>query len=295
MHRHTFKTINPWFLYAAWLAVSCLLFLKPLIALFRYSLANDNASHIPLIPFIVATLLFLDSRKLPPHCNFDFSGALPFVLATAIVGIFSVATVHASSQPQLFFLTLSWILLLIAGFVGIFGRDSSKSVWFALAFLAFAIPLPDSLLDRLVYLLQSGSATVAGWIFDASGVPNWREGFTFHLPGWNIEVARECSGIRSSMALIIIAVLISHFSFAKFWKKVVFVAAGLLMMIVKNGVRIATLSLLAKYIDPEFLFGRLHHEGGVVFFLIGLILLAPVYWLLRRGDSLAAHRREITI
>jgi exosortase/archaeosortase family protein len=56
------------------------------------------------------------------------------------------------------------------------------------------------------------------------------------------------------------------------------------MMIVKNGVRIVTLTLLASYVDPGFLYGRLHHEGGVVFFLLGLALLAPVLWLLERGE-----------
>jgi exosortase len=288
---------NPWFLYAAWVVLSCLVFFKPLVALAHYCLASDSASHIPLIPVIVAALLFLDRRKLPSLCHFDFSAALPFVIAAAILAISSIAVGQASSQPRLFFLTLGWIVSLIAGFVGIFGRAAAKSVWFSLAFLAFAVPLPQNLLDRIVYLLQSGSAAIAGWIFDASGTPNWRDGFTFHLPGWNIEVARECSGIRSSIALIILAVLVAHFSFSKFWKKAVFVAAGLLMMIVKNGVRIATLSLLAKYVDPEFLFGRLHHEGGVVFFLVGLALLAPVYWLLRRGDPLASgtHHRQVTV
>jgi len=56
-------------------------------------------------------------------------------------------------------------------------------------------------------------------------------------------------------------------------------------MVVKNGVRIATLTILAEYVDPGFLYGRLHHEGGVVFFLLGLVLLLPVLWLLQRGEK----------
>jgi exosortase/archaeosortase family protein len=56
-------------------------------------------------------------------------------------------------------------------------------------------------------------------------------------------------------------------------------------MIVKNGIRIATLTLLAMYVDPGFLTGRLHHQGGIVFFLVGLLLLAPLLWLLQRGES----------
>ena len=59
------------------------------------------------------------------------------------------------------------------------------------------------------------------------------------------------------------------------------------MMIIKNGIRIATLTLLGNYVDPDFLYGKLHRRGGIVFFLIGLGLLIPVYQLLRRGESMA--------
>jgi hypothetical protein len=47
------------------------------------------------------------------------------------------------------------------------------------------------------------------------------------------------------------------------------------MMILKNGIRIATLTLLAMYVDPSFLTGRVHREGGVVFFRMSLLLLLP--------------------
>jgi len=57
------------------------------------------------------------------------------------------------------------------------------------------------------------------------------------------------------------------------------------MMLIKNGVRIATLTLLANYVNRDFLYGKLHHQGGVFFFVIGLALLLPVYWLLRRGEK----------
>ena len=61
--------------------------------------------------------------------------------------------------------------------------------------------------------------------------------------------------------------------------------AGLLIMVVKNGIRIATLTILAQYVDPGFLYGRLHREGGVVFFLLGLVLLLPILWLLQRSEK----------
>jgi exosortase len=112
-----------------------------------------------------------------------------------------------------------------------------------------------------------------------------REGFVFHLPRFNIEVAEECSGIRSSMALLILALLVAHFRLRSFWKKALFMACGLFLMILKNGIRIVSLTVLAMHVDPSFLYGKLHHQGGVVFFLLSLLLLAPLLWLLQRGES----------
>jgi len=221
---------------------------------------------------------------MPKTCLLDFPGALFFALPAALIWGISFWNQRSRPDAVISLLALSFVLMLTAGFVAVFGRSSAKAVWFSLAFLGFAIPLPEALLNRTIYFLQYGSAAVAEWIFDWSGVPVLREGFVFHLPGLSIEVARECSGIRSSTALLILALLVAHFAFSRLWKKGVFVFAGLLMMVLKNGVRIATLTILAKYVDPGFLYGRLHHEGGVVFFLVGLAFLAPVYWLLRRGE-----------
>src|SRR5262249_8693667 len=101
----------------------------------------------------------------------------------------------------------------------------------------------------------------------------------------NIEVARECSGIRSSVALFIITLLLSHFRLRSWWAKGIFLIAGLLMTVLKNCIRIVTLTMLALRVDPRFLYGRLHHEGGVVFFLIGLLFLVPFLWILEKAEG----------
>ena len=279
LHTGEQTSTNPWLIYSVWAVLCALIFLKPLKMLVLYSLHNDNASHILLVPVIAVWLLYTDRPRISRVCTFDFLPALLFAVpATLLWGL-------ALRLPGVSLSISSLILFLIAGYVAVFGRISAQQSWFPFAFLALAIPLPEPLLNRVIYALQYTSAAVAGWIFDWSGVPVLREGFIFYLPGLSIEVAKECSGIRSSTALVIIALLVAHFAFSRIWKKVVFVLAGLLMMAVKNGVRIATLTILAKYVDRDFLFGRLHHQGGIVFFLIGLGLLVPVYWLLRRGEK----------
>jgi exosortase len=276
--------LRPWLIFAAWVLACCLVFWKSLFALVHYALNNDNASHILIIPCIVAWLIYLHHQKVE-HANLDVSVASFFAVPAALLAAILFFSPPKDPSLVLAGLILSFLLLLISGFIAILGWQSCKSVWFALAFLGFAIPFPEPLLNHVIYYLQAGSAAVAELIFDWSGVPVLRDGFFFRLPRLSIEVAKECSGIRSSIALVILALLVAHFSFSKLWKKASFVIAGLLMMVVKNGVRIATLTILANYVNPGFLYGRLHKEGGVVFFLIGLALLLPVYWLLRRGES----------
>lgn len=285
-----FLANRAWGLYAAWLLLCSLVFWKPLLAVVQYAMKNDSSSHILLIPFIATWLIYLDRKKIVSR-PLDLAAAAWLAVPAAVLSAVVIGRSFADTSISLAASILALVLFLVGGFVALFGRRSARRVRFSLAFLLFMVPFPEPLLNRVIYLLQAGSAAVAETLFDWARVPVLREGFVFYLPKMSIEVAQECSGIRSSMALLILALLVAHFSFIKFWKKALFVCLGLLMMLVKNGVRIATLTLLANYVDPGFLYGRLHREGGVVFFLIGLALLWPVYWWLRRGEQSFPPRR----
>jgi exosortase len=117
------------------------------------------------------------------------------------------------------------------------------------------------------------------------GVPIFRTGFVFALPGVIIEVARECSGIRSSLALLITSLLAGHLFLRSGWTKAVLILATLPLLVVKNGIRIVSLTLRFDLVDPSFLTGRLHRSGGMLFFLLVLIMLAPVLRLLQKSEG----------
>jgi exosortase len=272
-------------LYLGWILASCLLFLYPLTAFVSYSLASENASHLILIPVISAWVVFLERDRIFKALGSDAAAGSLLLAAAAVVALaaFSMGS-RSSTLNQLSVYIFALLLVWVAGFAFFFGRQSLERARFPLLFLLLTIPIPDFILDKLIYLLQKGSAEITAVLFDWSGVPVLRDGFVFHLARVSIEVARECSGIRSSLALLILAILVAHFYLDTFWKQLVLVIAGLFVMILKNGVRIVTLTLLASYVDPGFLYGRLHHEGGVVFFLLALLLLAPLVWLLERSE-----------
>jgi exosortase len=269
-----------WLLFIAWLACSIAVSWTALTALLRYSFGNDDASHVLLIPFISAWVIFIDRGRIFKSLSSDVVVCLT-LLVPGITGVlWSIRTQQVSPSLCAFGLVLVWI----AGFALAFGREALKAAHFPLMFLFLFIPLPEALLSRVVYFLQKGSAEISALLFGLTPLPVLREGFVFHLPRFSIEVARECSGIRSSIALLVLAILVGHFFLRTWWKQVVFVLAGFVVMIVKNGIRIVTLTVLATYVDPGFLYGNLHREGGVVFFMIGLLLMVPVFWILQTGE-----------
>lgn len=273
-----------WSIFVLWAMVLALLFWKPLYGVFQLAMKDDTYSYILLVPFIFAWLVYTERGNSRLGTTISL-WSLIVLVPGVLFALLALRCDSCSTTTTLGIYCLSFVLLLIGGFIAILGKSKARASLFSLSFLIFAIPIPNFLLSKTIYWLQSGSAAVAAVLFDISGAPVLREGFVFRLPKISIEVAQECSGIRSSLALLILALLFSHFAFRPFWKKLTFVFAGLCMMLIKNGIRIASLTLLANYVNPNFLYGSLHHQGGIVFFLVGLALLVPVFWFLRKGET----------
>jgi exosortase len=148
------------------------------------------------------------------------------------------------------------------------------------------VPVPGFLLERIILALQKGSAEVVEALFKLSGVPVLRQGFTFALPRVTFDIAHECSGIRSSLALFITSLLAGYVFLLSKWRRGILALSVVPVAIIKNGVRIVTLSLLASYVDRSFLTGSLHHRyGGALFSVLALAALVPVLWLLQRQEG----------
>jgi exosortase len=208
-------------------------------------------------------------------------------VALALVGRWSGPALGHSDALALSVAALA--VMWLGGFLLFYGPTAFRAALFPLLFVAFMVPIPSLVLDGLIYLLRAGSADAVAGLFSLTGTLYYREGFVFALPSVVIEVADECSGIRSSIALVLTALLAGHMTLASWWKKAVLVAVAIPLTIVKNAIRIVTLSLLAIHVDPEFLTGQLHHDGGVLFFALTLAMMAPILALLRRSEPVRAE------
>jgi len=66
-----------------------------------------------------------------------------------------------------------------------------------------------------------------------------------------------------------------------------------LILIVKNEARIVAVCLLTIYVDPRFLHGWLHMSGGIVFYVLGLIILLTIIGALR--DAQKMHQPTFSV
>jgi exosortase len=260
-------------------------FWVPLNMLVRFSFEQEHYSHIILIPFVSASLFFLEGKRIFAYPETRWGAGFGLLSAGGLMywfghGMFA----SASENDQLFIASFAMVVTWVGGFVLCYGIRALRAGLFPVLFLFLMVPIPDFLLDRVIFWLQTGSAEVSYAVFEVVGVPVFRTGFIFSLPGLTVEVAKECSGIRSSLALMIMSLLAGHLFLRSPWTKAALILAALPLLIVKNGIRIVTLSLLSIYVDPSFLTGSLHHKGGILFFLLALVILAPVLWLLQKSE-----------
>jgi len=267
--------------------VALALVFEPLRDLLESASRSEYYSHIILIPCVTGYLIYLRKKELLGPSS--PSPALGGLLAAAGIALYLLGVSQGARLGEndlvglkVFSAEMFWV----GGFILLYGQNAFRRNAFPFLFMVFMIPIPEAILHKIIYALQVASTEVSDVLFRLTGIPYTRDGFVFHLPGISVEVAEECSGIRSSLALFITSVLAGYFFLDKFWKKAALAVFIFPVTVFKNGIRIITLSLLGAYVDQKFLTQSwLHHSGGFVFFLPALALLGLALWGLRRNSQ----------
>ena len=284
------KSIVPWFtprngLFVGFILLAVAIFYHPLFLVIGSSVSVDQYSQILIIAPLSLALIYLERNVIFTSLAYSWIGAAGF---GACVGAYLWLRVFFSGISASVSITLSMLLFsgaCVAAFLYAYGRAAFRSAQFPLLFLFLMAPLPDGTRDRVITFLQHGSAVGTDWFFTAANIPFSRDGVIIVLPSVTIEIAQECSGIRSSLILVIAGLVLGHLFLQKTWAKAVLIAVLIPLTIAKNALRIFTLSVLGIYVDPSFLSGRLHHQGGIVFFAVSFVALWGIVWLLQKLEA----------
>ena len=273
-------------LFVAFAVVLVAIYALPLYRLLRYSLENSLWSHVFLIPGISLYLVWLKRQDTPPGKSaFSPYAAIPLLLG---IGVTAALAVKSGSSglavaDYLSLTTLSFVLFLIAGAAWALGPARTRALAFPLAFLIFMVPFPTFLTHAIEVSSQHASADAASLMLSVSQTPVLRDGLFFKLPGITIEVAQECSGIRSTLVLFITSLVGSYLFFRSNTHRALLTLAVIPIAIIRNGFRIFTIAMLCVHVSPDMIRSWIHKRGGPVFFVLSLIpLFALLLFLYRR-------------
>jgi exosortase C (VPDSG-CTERM-specific) len=262
-------------------------FAKPLFSLARFAIHSELYSHVFLIPFVSLYLAWLKKNELLQDSEPDRKlAALP--LAAGLLSSLGFLALHSRLQlapvDSLAWNTFSFFLLFIGACCLCLGRQSLRALAFPLGFLIFLVPFPVIVRDAIESFLQHRSADVAELLFGLAGTPLLRHGVEFRLPGFSLQVAPECSGIRSTLVLFITSLVAGQLFLRSPWKRALFAIVVIPLGIFRNALRIVTIGELCVHIDPGFIDSPIHHRGGPVFFVISMVPFLVLLYYLRKTD-----------
>jgi exosortase len=273
--------------FVALLVVGAALYSSTILSLLTVSSEKELYSHIPLIPFVSLYFFLTGKKSIFSEVGWDYAKGILFMAAAFLVSWLGRSLQGQLDQQDHLSLMMAGLFVWTLGsFVFSYGASAARKATFPLLFLVFIIAIPTPLLDPFVRFLQQGSTEAAYGVFKIIGLPIYREGFVFSLPGLSVEVAEQCSGIRSSISLFITGVVAGKLFLEKGWSRIALVLAVFPVTIFKNALRIVTLSLLGAYVDRRFITESWLHEcGGITFFVVALFFLVPVVWGFRSAEK----------
>ncbi len=238
---------------------------------------DENYSHGFLVPLI--SLYFAnEAYKRGPIAHAPGVGlGIPLVVA-AILGRLATVVV-----PVGFVGDLS-LLLGLAGVVSILlGRAALWRFGFAIAFLAFMIPLPVALYAKIASPLQLMVSQFASVLLNVIGIPALCEGNMITLPGDNrLFVAEACSGMRQLTGFLALTTAWAYLVKRPVWYRVVLVLSAIPIAMTANIVRVTLTGVVSHYFDPKYASGAFHTAEGLLMMGFGLCMLYAGCWVLDR-------------
>ncbi len=232
---------------------------------------DENYSHGFLIPFVSGYALWAKREtlaSLPLAPRWSWGGALLlFAVLLLWAGILS---------GELYAARLSLCLSLVGIVLYCGGRQWLRACAFPVGLLLLAIPIPSLLFNPLAFRLQLLASDWATQAIRAFGIPALREGNVIELVNLKLQVVEACSGIRSLMTLLTLAVVYGYFFERSWWRRAVLVLAVTPIAVVTNAARVTGTGLLAHRYGESMAEGFLHNFSGTLVFLAAVALLLLV-------------------
>lgn len=278
------KPLSAYRVFAILCLVALVLWWHVILATLDLALHTDAYTHLLLILPISIAMICSEWRVRNVQVRPNLPAGLTLLTLSLLVSFAGERWRARGDIPADIQMSLGMLAVVawwVGSFVACFGTRVSRTFVFPLCFLLLLVPLPEVALNYIISGLQLGSASAAHLLFAAVHLPVVQDRTRVSIPGLTIEVAAQCSSIRSSLMLLVTSMVLAQLLLHSVWSKAIIMLTTPILCIAKNGFRVFTLAMLGVDVDPGYLHGRLHHQGGVVFFLLFLGVLLALLGLAR--------------
>lgn len=182
---------------------------------------------------------------------------------------------------ELFITRISMIGMVIGMILFVLGHEHLEALIFPVGLLLLMVPIPAILFNQILFPLQLLASRVGEASLSAAGIPVLREGNVIILANTKLEVAEACSGIRSLVSLLTLAIVYGYFVDPRVGIRTAIALSAIPVAILANGVRVAGTGFAAHYYGPEAAQGFFHTFSGWLVFVVAFVLLVAVMQMLR--------------
>lgn len=228
---------------------------------------NPNFSHgffVPLFSIFIAWQRRKTLASLPLQPSWVGLLIIAGALGVLVVGVLGA---------ELFLSRSSLVLLLFGMIVYLAGWRHFRAVLFPWAVLFLMIPIPVIIFNQIALPLQFLASRLAAGLLGFVGVPVLREGNVINLPSMSLEVVEACSGIRSLVSLVTLAVIYGYFMEKRYFWRLILMGAAIPIAVAANGMRIMGTGLLGEYWSPDHAEGFFHMFSGWIIFVLSVAML----------------------
>jgi exosortase D (VPLPA-CTERM-specific) len=218
----------------------------------------------------------------------DKPSVLGLVLLAAGVGILIVGNAAA----ELFTMRVSLLVILTGLILYLLGPEHLRILAFPTLYLIFMIPPPALVFNAVALPLQLFAARMATTSLEFLSIPVLREGNLITLADTTLEVAEACSGIRSLITLLALAVTYAYFTQQGTWRRIILCLSAIPVAIIANAARVAGTGILAHFFGMQAAQGFFHNFSGWLIFMVATVLLVAEGFLL---SKLPQHRKPFPI
>jgi exosortase A len=218
-------------------------------------------THGYLIVALSLWLLWRDRAMLPPaRTSFVGAGAL---IAGGVLWLIAwragLQIVHQALLPALaFFAVLTCC-----------GWAAMRRMWFAIAYLYFAVPIWDAINP----VLQWTSVFAVRQLLRLAGIPAFFADNTFQIPAGSFEIADGCSGLHFFVVAVAIAVLYGAINRDRWGARVNLVLFAAVLAMATNWLRIVIIVLAGHVTDMQhYLVSGEHYSFGWFMFAGAMLL-----------------------